>query len=228
MDSQLVDGPINPTINQIPVEPALTPKQRRGIYVLIVIVVVVLLGWYWQISRYVALGLYGGIDPAVLQQEAELNNQKLQENQARLDEVYNKDTDGDQLPDWEETNIYKSSPFLPDTDGDGFDDKLEVDNKTNPVCPEGKECIDNMTTEQQSSDVVQTAPSAPSVGQDQLELLKQAFGDNPDTNFLRSQLLSAASNEEQKTVINGLSDQQLMDFYKEMIQGPSASSSPSL
>lgn len=208
-------------------EQAWTTKQRQGIYLLIVVIVAVLASWYWQVSRYINRSLYGGIDPAVLQQEADLNNQKLLENQARLDEVYNTDTDVDGLPDWEETNIYKSSPFLPDTDGDGFNDKVEVDNKTNPNCPEGKECVEEAQQELVAGEQ-NAVVTAPNVGQNQLELLKQAFGDNPDTNFLRSKLLSAASNDEQRAVINGLSDQQLLDFYKEMIQGPTTSTDAGL
>lgn len=230
MDNQSPSSPLNSqTINPVP-NSNLTLKQRQGLYVLIIVIILVLGLWYWQVSRYVGLSLYAGIDPKVLQQEAELNKQKLQENEARLEEVYNTDTDKDGLPDWEETNIYKSSPFLPDTDGDGFNDKIEIDNKTNPNCPEGKECVDNLTAETQSSELLNQGllPSTPNVGQDQLELLKQAFGDNPDTNFLRTQLLNAASNEEQKAIINSLTDQQLEDFYKEMIQGAGASTGTDL
>jgi hypothetical protein len=48
----------------------------------------------------------------------------------------NKDSDGDQLTDIDETNIYGTDPFKFDTDGDGFDDGVEVNNGQNPLIPE--------------------------------------------------------------------------------------------
>lgn len=218
--------PLNPTPPIISTDDqGLTHKQRVGIYILIFLIIIILGAWYWQVRRYVVLGMYGSFDPVALKQEA-INAQKLQDNQARLDATYNTDTDVDGLPDWEEMNIYNSSPFLTDTDGDGFDDKQEVDNKTNPNCPEGKECIGSMTAEQRPVDASASQVSVPNVGQDQLELLKKAFGDNPDTSFLRNQLLNATTNDEQKQVINGLTDQQLVDFYQQMIQGSASKTEP--
>lgn len=51
-----------------------------------------------------------------------------------------RDTDHDGLSDYDEINIYHTSPFLPDTDGDGIPDGVEVKNGTNPLCPEGQTC----------------------------------------------------------------------------------------
>lgn len=228
MDNQLSDSPITslstPTTQIIASdEQGFTHKQRVGIYILISVIILVLGSFYWQLRRYIVLGMYGSFDPVALKQE-NLNAQKLQDNQARLDATYNTDTDEDSLPDWEEMNIYNSSPFLADTDGDGFDDKQEIDNKTNPSCPEGKQCIGSMTDDQRPVDN-SSSVAVPNVGQDQLELLKKAFGDSPDTSFLRTQLLNATTNDEQKTVINGLTDQQLVEFYQQMIQvSPTGSS----
>ncbi len=229
MDNQLSDGPITSTVNPTPPviatdEQGLTHKQRVGIYILISVIILVLGAFYWQLRRYVVLGMYGSFDPVALKQE-NLNAQKLQDNQARLDATYNTDTDEDALPDWEEMNIYNSSPFLADTDGDGFDDKQEVDNKTNPNCPEGKQCIGSMADDQRPVDN-SSSVAVPNVGQDQLELLKKAFGDSPDTSFLRTQLLNATTNDEQKAVINGLTDQQLVEFYQQMIQVTPSQASP--
>ncbi|NUM25558.1 MAG: hypothetical protein HUU49_02930 [Candidatus Buchananbacteria bacterium] len=52
-----------------------------------------------------------------------------------------KDTDLDGLSDYDELKIYATSPYLPDTDSDGIDDKTEIAKKTNPTCPEGKDCF---------------------------------------------------------------------------------------
>jgi hypothetical protein len=50
------------------------------------------------------------------------------------------DTDQDGLNDYEELNFIQTSPYLPDTDSDGITDKQEVDNGTDPLCAEGKNC----------------------------------------------------------------------------------------
>jgi hypothetical protein len=43
------------------------------------------------------------------------------------------DTDDDGLTDWEELYIYKTNPYNPDTDGDGYSDGDEVKNGYNPL-----------------------------------------------------------------------------------------------
>ena len=50
------------------------------------------------------------------------------------------DTDHDGLSDWDELNSYRTSPYLPDTDSDGGDDKDEIERGTDPLCPEGQAC----------------------------------------------------------------------------------------
>lgn len=47
----------------------------------------------------------------------------------------NKDSDGDGLTDWEETNVYGTDPHDPDTDDDGVDDGEEVFLGRNPNGP---------------------------------------------------------------------------------------------
>jgi hypothetical protein len=51
-----------------------------------------------------------------------------------------KDTDGDGLTDFEEINLYNTSPYLEDTDSDGLSDGEEIKNNTDPNCPSGKTC----------------------------------------------------------------------------------------
>ena len=51
----------------------------------------------------------------------------------------NKDTDGDGLSDYDEDNIYYTSPFLEDSDSDGTSDKDEIEAGTDPNCS-GDQC----------------------------------------------------------------------------------------
>lgn len=63
------------------------------------------------------------------------------------------DTDRDGLTDYDERNFFETSPYLPDTDSDGIDDKAEVDAGTNPLCPAGQDCG--------ASTDIPTEPAAP-------------------------------------------------------------------
>lgn len=51
-----------------------------------------------------------------------------------------KDTDRDGLSDYAEISIYKTSPYLADSDSDGIPDAIEIAQGTNPNCPTGQNC----------------------------------------------------------------------------------------
>ena len=57
------------------------------------------------------------------------DNNLKEDNQADLRLI---DTDKDSLSDWDELNIYKTSPYLEDTDSDGILDRDEIKNGENP------------------------------------------------------------------------------------------------
>ena len=52
----------------------------------------------------------------------------------------NIDTDHDGLSDYDELNQYETSPYLPDTDSDEINDKMEIEKGTDPLCAEGDVC----------------------------------------------------------------------------------------
>jgi len=51
------------------------------------------------------------------------------------DSLYDQDSDNDGIADFAERNIYNTNPYSRDTDGDGFLDKMEIDNNYNPNGP---------------------------------------------------------------------------------------------
>lgn len=57
-----------------------------------------------------------------------------------MEEAKTKDTDLDGLVDYDELYVYKTSPYIADSDSDGFGDKEEVYSGNNPNCPTGQNC----------------------------------------------------------------------------------------
>jgi hypothetical protein len=59
---------------------------------------------------------------------------------AEVERLKTTDSDLDGLMDYDELYVYKTSPYLSDSDSDGFDDKTEIFSDHNPNCPEGRDC----------------------------------------------------------------------------------------
>ncbi len=60
---------------------------------------------------------------------------------ARLEEEQKtKDTDGDGVSNWDELNVYRTSPYLDDSDSDGLFDGVEIAQGTDPNCPKDRDC----------------------------------------------------------------------------------------
>ncbi|MBI4714103.1 hypothetical protein HY771_02880 [Candidatus Uhrbacteria bacterium] len=63
-----------------------------------------------------------------------------QREQEELEASKTRDVDGDGLTDYDELQVYKTSPYLTDSDSDGFDDKTEIFSNNDPNCPKDKTC----------------------------------------------------------------------------------------
>lgn len=58
----------------------------------------------------------------------------------RMALLRSQDTDTDGLHDYDELYVFKTSPFLEDSDSDGLNDGAEVAAESDPNCPKGKTC----------------------------------------------------------------------------------------
>ncbi len=103
------------------------PQKKAGVIILAAAGVLVLALGFWSISYKIR-------SPFFLR----VIDQKLLGGETVAD--LTKDTDKDGLTDWEETNIYHTSPYLADTDSDGATDSEETESGTNPNCPLGNTC----------------------------------------------------------------------------------------
>lgn len=116
-------------------------------------------------------------------------------------ELKAKDTDKDGLNDYDELNIYNTSPYLDDSDSDGVSDQQEVIDGSDPNCPRGKNC----------SPVVVSEPSNASEGAD---LADQILSGQLGPDEIRAYLLQSGVAAEE---VDALSDDQIMQLYNETI-----------
>ncbi|MGB0757665.1 MAG: hypothetical protein ACPGO5_04385 [Patescibacteria group bacterium] len=123
---------------------------------------------------------------------------------ADLLEEQRTDTDGDGLPDNLEENVYNTSMYLADSDSDGLSDSEEISRGTNPNCPEGYNC----------------SILEPSGDLDPGVLVPDIF-DQEYIASLRQGLIQAGVDPD---LVNGYSDQELVDAYQEIIAEAQAGS----
>ncbi len=205
-------------------------RHKIGLSLLLVAIIAITTLWIVQLKRNIISPLYG-----------DSPNNTVATNQPTENEIdlRAKDTDSDGLNDWDELNLYKTSPYLADTDSDTFPDKQEIDSSNDPTCPQGQNCA--LTTQSANTEAdttfsnsslenllnVTTSPTAtisptatPSTTTQQLsaeekKALQEAFGTDPKATDLRKFLLEAGMNQ---TTLDRLSDEQIVATFKEMMQ----------
>ena len=143
-----------------PIPPPLDKNQKIAAASLAVFAVLIVVLWVAQLRN----NIYGPFNRPVGQNQAALET-------PNSDEVLKtKDTDGDGLSDYDELNLYRTSPYLADTDSDGYKDSEEIKNNADPNCPAGRDCGSGSPLEN-----VQ-ATSTPGAANDTLNSLLNQFG----------------------------------------------------
>ncbi|MFA4833919.1 MAG: thrombospondin type 3 repeat-containing protein [Patescibacteria group bacterium] len=138
-----------------------------------------------------------------------------------------KDTDKDGLTDWDELNVYRTSPYLEDSDSDGVSDKEEIAAGTDPNCPAGRTCSALIDTSAETSaagegtvseqaipdlNIGETAGEPAPVQEEDLQ--KMLVGES-DASALRKMLLESGMDQE---ALNEISDEDLMASYEEVLK----------
>lgn len=205
MDGRLKNW-YNKYVNITPISPADNQQQKLIMLMAALFgaatLIFGIINWRAQIFRpFIRKG------PAVeLKSTAELE-------QDRRESLKTKDTDKDSLSDYDELYIYRTSPFLEDSDSDTFFDSDEIARGSDPNCPEGQTCRqprstgEAMTTpptvEMPPSGVSTTEPSATDqAAAAAAQALVETFGD-----------ITAMTAEQIQAKLNSLSSRELKDFF---------------
>ncbi len=144
--------------------------------------------------------LTGGINPRTAQQNITVNQGTVPSDVTAAD-LAEIDTDQDGLSDQDEITLYKSSPYLADSDSDGYSDAQEVADGENPNCPRGETCLG----------LGQAADAYAVGGQGTQAGTAEVF----NAQEVRQQLLAAGVPQEQ---LDQLTDAQLEELYFETAQ----------
>ena len=118
-------------------EKSLSKKEKWTLGILCFLGVGILVFGFSNISAKLKVPLFPMGEDSENVVQAELN---LTENYGSVDELKTKDSDNDGLPDYDELYFYGTSPYLEDTDSDGYTDDIEIEQGQDPNCPQGKKC----------------------------------------------------------------------------------------
>jgi len=192
--------------------PPLSKTQKIAVAVLSIFAVLVVVFWYAQFKKTIS-GEWA-------EDAGEARNSPLAQNDNSEEELRAKDTDKDGLSDWDELNLYKTSPYLEDSDSDGFRDKEEVDAGKDPNCPAGRDCsvgsADSLTSTSTSVLLPSYAPNL-NIGTATEDMLNNMFSGASDVASLRKALLDAGMD---KNLLDQISDEELIKSYNETLANP--------
>ncbi|HCC21948.1 hypothetical protein A2480_03645 [Candidatus Uhrbacteria bacterium RIFOXYC2_FULL_47_19] len=169
----------------------LTPHQKLGLGVIVVIGLTTLVFGVFQMRKSI-------FDPLARNGDLNLKTPEQIEEE-RVTALKAADTDQDGLNDYDELYLFRTSPFLTDSDSDGLSDGVEVAQSSDPNCPLDKNCR-QVSSAVPVGEVPQTGDVnslPPEVSPDEatiLQAMERVFGDlnslTPEKMNERLQLLT--------------------------------------
>lgn len=121
-----------------------------------------------------------------------------------------KDTDNDGLTDWDELNVYKTSPYIADSDSDNVNDGEEIKRGSDPLCVEGANCLAPEPVPAKVSDGTDDTLANIPTTTNNIQALE-----NISSVELRQLLIKAGYTEEQ---LKQLTDEQLNQLWQQALQ----------
>lgn len=120
-----------------------TPMEKFFVFFLILITISAFGLGYLQFKKNIESPLYSSYlreQRGLVQEKYSVPSDASLSQEQKITDLQNQDSDLDGLSDYSEIYVYKTSPYLEDTDSDGKWDKDEVVAGTDPNCPEGENC----------------------------------------------------------------------------------------
>lgn len=223
----------------------LSARQKILAVVLVFSAIIVFFFGIWQIKRNIQSPFENKVSTKDQPSagEAEKDNSIV--------EMQNKDTDEDGLSDYEEFYIYKTSPYLADSDSDGINDKKEIELGNNPNCHEGQDCSivepqnqqedknkqsasgsndstasDKTTTDMFDLDSLNNSSDLNSLSQSDLSSLQNSATDlfsDLSASEIRELLKESGMPSE---ILDQLTDEQILEAYKTTLENMNKVESP--
>jgi len=111
------------------------PKpQKIAVLFLAFLAIFIIVFWIWQMKTQIN-------SPFTYQDPADSQNTlEPGADSASIALLKRTDTDGDGLSDYDELNVYHTSVYLSDSDSDGISDLKEIEQVSDPNCPQGQNC----------------------------------------------------------------------------------------
>jgi len=176
--------------------------EKRLFVVMILIVVALVPLTLWQFNRNLENSFY------ISSSDGNFNinlNSELATNTSLpvIENLRELDTDGDGINDYDELYNYKTSPYIQDSDSDSIADNIEVDQGTDPNCPEGTTCsreefiaVDDTNTNSEA-------------------IINEKYVSNLSVEQLRQIMIDAGAPEDQ---VYQISEEDLRATYQEILQ----------
>lgn len=175
-------------------------EQKVAVVFLAILGIAAIVLWVFQAGAQLSRPMGGGKIPKVVETEAG-------------QETDSKDSDKDGLTDYEETNVYNTSPYLEDSDSDGISDFQEIKQGTNPNCPEGENC-GATTAETNNNQIINNLNNEITISSEQT-VSDQYLSGEVTPALLRQVLLQSGYDQ---ATLDKLSDEDLMKSYQEAVR----------
>lgn len=133
----------------------LTPHQKLSLGVFLVIGMITFVFGMARLQRSISLPFFKPKSSYTFKTAEVLEKE-------RTERLKQEDTDKDTISDYDELYVFRTSPFLDDSDSDGFKDGDEIAQGFDPNCPKGKTCRETSVS---SGTAVQPSPGGTTTAQ---------------------------------------------------------------
>lgn len=181
-------------------------QQKKAVIFLAVLSLMIVIAWVLQVNYQIR-------KPFQLPEQSTKNSIN-DLNSALID------LDGDGLSDYDEVNIYLTSPYVEDSDSDGISDYDEVIQGTDPNCASGKNCYAGSDLINQNSPgteaLLETEANREDLPGDDSQNSEMIFNPAEVTPDILRQVLLGEGYE--KEILDQISDEDLMTSYQEALK----------